>query len=78
MCSDSTAIAGIAIPPAQAKNQSTSPSRPDSQRTDSKSTAAVATSTIVGGASSRYWRANTSGSSGASPRTRTIAIDTTM
>src|SRR4029079_8530511 len=56
----------------------TSPNRPDKKDTDSKTIARTASRTSAGGTINRYCFTNTHGSSGASWRTRSMAIELTM
>ena len=62
----------------QRKKYSTSPILPASHGIDSKTIASTETNTIAGGMSRRYCLTKTSGSSGASPRTSSMAIELSM
>src|SRR2546423_12344967 len=69
-----TPAAPIAIDIMKRKKYATSPKRPDSHGTHSKRIASAETKRIGGGARSRYCLTNVHGSSGAPPRTATMAI----
>src|ERR1051326_5999148 len=75
---ETTAAVASPIEAVNRKKYTTSPKRPDSHGTHSNRIASAETKTIGGGARRRYCFTNVHGSSGASPRTTTMAIDTSM